>query len=189
MPMRIRTPLVLLAAVLTATGLVGQEAPPRPSPKPAPGKAAPAPEAKTEKEAPRREGQLANVRIDVRIIDERGGQPAMTKAVSLTVADRRNGFIRSSAEAPFGSKTENLRSIPLNVDASPLIEGGRIRLDLGLEYNFVDTSGEAKQYPKIEIRDRLSLVLDDGKPLRVAQSADPLSDRRVSLEVTATILR
>ena len=26
-------------------------------------------------------------------------------------------------------------------------------------------------------------------PQRVAQSADPLSDRRVSLEVTATILR
>jgi hypothetical protein len=33
------------------------------------------------------------------------------------------------------------------------------------------------------------VVLEDGKTMRVAQSADPLSDRRVNLEVTATILR
>jgi hypothetical protein len=32
-------------------------------------------------------------------------------------------------------------------------------------------------------------VLDDGKPVRVSESADPVSDRRVTLEVKATILR
>jgi len=192
--MKISSALVPLAAALAAATLLAQEPRPEPRPRPAPKaaaspapRAAPAPEAKPE--PPRRPGQLANVRIDVRIIDERGGQPAMTKAVSLTVADRRDGFIRSSAEAPFGSKTENLRSIPLHVDVSPEIEGSHVRLGLTLEYNFVDTSAEAKQYPKLEIRDRLGLVLEDGKTVRVAQSADPLSDRRVSLEVTATILR
>ena len=180
--------LAVLAVLLATTTLWAQEPAPKPAPKTTP-KPAAAPQARPAKESPPRPGQLANIRIDVRITDERGGQPAMTKTVSFTVADRRSGFIRSSAEAPFGSKTENLRSIPMNVDATPVIEGSRIRLDLGLEYNFVDTSGEAKQYPKIEIRDRLPLVLEDGKPLRVAQSADPLSDRRVSVEVTATILR
>jgi hypothetical protein len=81
------------------------------------------------------------------------------------------------------------RLVPLNVDASPFVDGSRIRLDLGIEYNSVDTSAEARQYPRLEIKQRVNLVLEDGKMMRVAQSADPLSDRRVSLEVTATILR
>jgi hypothetical protein len=81
------------------------------------------------------------------------------------------------------------RAVPLNVDASPMVEGSRIRLDVAVEYNSVDASAAAKPYPKLVVKQRLSLVLEDGKPMRVAQSADPLSDRRVSLAVTATILR
>jgi hypothetical protein len=183
--------VAFLAATLATTTLLAQEPQPRPSPKPTADKAAPAAEARPEKVS-RQPGQLANIRIDVRIVDERGGQPAMTKTVSLTVADRRNGFIRSNAEARFGATAGNLQSIPLHVDANPEIEGSHIRLALGIEYNFVDTTpagGEAKQYPKLEIKQRLNLVLDDGKMMRVAQSADPLSDRRVSLELTATVLR
>lgn len=177
----------VLAAALAATTLLAQE--PRPSPKPAAEKAKPAPEAKAEKGPPT---PLINVRVDVKIIDERGGQPATTKAVSLTVADRQNGWFRSSAEGP-GRPNDPMpaafRLVPLNVDARPHVDGSRIRLELGLEYNSIDASTEAKQYPKLEIKQRLNLVLEDGKPMRVAQAADPLSDRRVSLEVTATILR
>jgi len=193
----------LAAALAAATTVRAQEPRPEPRPKPAPradSAPQPAPEAKPQKEPPRRPGQLANVRIDVKIVDERGGLPALTKAVSLTVADRRDGFIRSSAEARPGATPGNLQVIPLHVDASPEIEGSHIRLGLSLEYNFVETSRPAEtpeersarermQYPKLEIRERLGLVLEDGKTLRVTQSADPLSDRRVSLEVTASILR
>ena len=187
--------LAVLAATLAATTLLAQAPGPNASPKPRP--APEKPEARAEKEPPPRlaPAQLANVRVDVKIIDERGGQPAITKTLSLTVADRNNGSIRASAEEPPGAKGENsalpavFRSIPLNVDAGPIIEGNRIRLQLGLEYNSVDTATEAKQYPKLELKQRLGLVLEDGKALRVAQSADPLSDRRVNLEVTATILR
>lgn len=177
--------LAVLAATLAATTLLAQAPGPNASPKPRPEK----PEARTEKEPPPRPNpaQLANVRVDVKIIDERAGRPAITKTVSLTIADRNNGSIRASAEEPPGAKGENsalpaaFRSVPLNVDAGPIIEGSRIRLQLGLEYNSVD--------PKLELKQRLGLVLEDGKPLRVAQSADPLSDRRISLEVTGTILR
>jgi hypothetical protein len=181
--------VAFLAAALTATTLLAQEPQPRPSPKPAADKAEPAPEPKPEKAPPT---PLVNVRIDVKIIDERGGQPAITKAVSQTVADRRHGFSRSSAESPARPNDPMpgaFRLVPLNVDASPFVDGSRIRMDLGIEYNSVDTSAEGKQYPKLEIKQRLNLVLEDGKMMRVAQSADPLSDRRVSLEVTATILR
>jgi hypothetical protein len=182
--MRTKT-FAFLAAVLMATTLLAQESQPRPSPKAA-DKAAPAPNPKPEKPP---STPLVNVRVDVKIIDERSGQPATTKAVSVTVADRQNGWFRSSAEARGGNEPPGFRQVPLNVDASPFIEGSRIRLGLGVEYNSIDSSAEAKQYPKLEIKQRLSLVLEDGKTMRVAQSADPLSDRRVSLEVTATIVR
>lgn len=134
-------------------------------------------------------GQLVNIRIDVKITDERGAQTPVAKVVSLTVADGGTAFIRSTAEAPFGAKTENLRTIPLHVDASPWIEGNKVRLKLSLEYNAVDVGGEPRQYPKMEIRENLGLVLENEKPLLVAESPDPLSDRRVSVEVKATILR
>jgi len=179
--------LAVLAATLAATTLLAQPPGPNASPKPRP--APEKPEARAEKEPPPRpaSAQLANVRVDVKITDERAGQTVITKTLSLTVADRNSGSIRASAEEPPGAKGENsalpaaYRSVPLNVDAGPIIEGSRIRLQLGLEYNSVE--------PKLELKQRMGLVLDDGKALRVAQSADPLSDRRISLEVTATILR
>ena len=179
--------LAVLAATMAATTVPAQESRPKPLP-PAADKAAPTRDVKPDS-ALHQPAQLANVRVDVKIVDERGGQPVISKTLSLTVGDRQNGSIRSSAEAPLGAKAENFRSIPLNVDASPVIEGGRIRLQLGIEYHSVDTSAEVKQYPKLELKQRLGLVLEDGKNVRVAQSADPLSDRHVSLEVTATILR
>jgi hypothetical protein len=33
------------------------------------------------------------------------------------------------------------------------------------------------------------VILDDGKPMIVAQSADPVSDRQVTVEVRAAILK
>ncbi len=173
----------LLAAALAATMLVAQEAAPKASPTPSakPRPAAEKPEARPE--PPPRPGQLANVRIDVKITDERPGQPPVSKMVSLTVADRRDGFVRASAN--------DMGPVPLNVDASPAIEGGHIRLGLGLQYTWIDeaATGETRQRSRRDFQQRLGLVLEDGKPLRAAQSADPLTDRRVGLEVTATILR
>ena len=178
--------VAFLAAALATTTLLAQEPQPRPSPKAA-DKAAPAPDPKPEKGPP---PPLVSVRVDVKIIDERGGQPPLTKTVSLTVADRRNGFSRSSAEGPGPSNlSPTFRAVPLNVDAAPFVDGNRIRLDVSVEYHSVDIPADGKQYPKLEVKQRLALVLDDGKTVRVSQSADPLSDRRVSLEVTATILR
>ncbi|PYQ04248.1 MAG: hypothetical protein DMF82_11245 [Acidobacteria bacterium] len=173
----------LLAAALAATMLMAQEPAPKASPKPRP--APEKPEARPE--PPPRPGQLANVRIDVKVTDERPGQPPVTKLVSLTVADRRDGFIRSAPQIQLPGF--NAGPLPLNVDASPAIEGARIRLGLGLEYFSVEPASEAKQYNRTEIRERLQLVLEDAKPMRVAQSADAMSERRVSVEVTATILR
>jgi hypothetical protein len=40
-----------------------------------------------------------------------------------------------------------------------------------------------------EIHENLGMILDSGKPLVVAQSADPVGDRQVTIEVKATALR
>ena len=40
-----------------------------------------------------------------------------------------------------------------------------------------------------QLNERLSLVLESGKPMIVSQAADPVSDRKITVEVTATILR
>lgn len=184
--MKIKPLAALLASALAATMLLAQEPAPKPAPKasPKPGPAAEKPERRPE--PPPRPGQLANVRVDVKITDERPGQPPVSKVVSLTVADRRDGFVRTSAvDSPMPGP------IPLNVDASPMIEGTHIRLNLGLQYSWVDetASGDARQRSRRDFQQRLGLVLEDGKTVRAAQSADPLGDRRVNLEVTATVLR
>ena len=38
-------------------------------------------------------------------------------------------------------------------------------------------------------RESLALILDSGKPMLVTQSADPVGDRQVMVEVKATILK
>ena len=41
----------------------------------------------------------------------------------------------------------------------------------------------------MQIRDSVTLILESGKSMMVAQSADTVSDRQVSVDVKATILR
>jgi hypothetical protein len=153
-----------------------------PSPKPSP---------KAES-APARGGQLANVRIDIKLTDRRGtGEPAV-RQVSLIVADRRNGMIRatdgptSALAMPEGVGA----AIALNVDANPIIEdGNRIRLQLSLEYKVQDEGAGGKAFPVRGMRQNINVVAESGRPLEVADSSDPLGDRRVAIEVTATIVK
>ncbi|HEU0108553.1 MAG TPA: hypothetical protein VFT38_20375 [Vicinamibacteria bacterium] len=150
-----------------------------PSPKPSSEPAArPAPA-----RAAHREGEPVNVRLEIKLT-ERGatGEPAV-KVVSMTVADRANGMIRASGDAP--------RPAALNVDATPSIDDGKIRLNLGLEYKVTESSPDAKVMPPPvrATRQQIFVILENGRPLVVADSADPATDRRLQVEVTATILR
>jgi hypothetical protein len=155
-----------------------------PSPKPAP---KPAPEA-----SPARGGQLANVRIDIKLTDRRGtGEPAV-RQVSMIVADRRNGMIRAADAPPMAMTVppEGLAAVALNVDANPVIEdGNKIRLQLSLEYKVQDEAAGGKSFPVRGMRQNINVVAESGRPLEVADSSDPLGDRRVAVEVTATIVK
>ena len=82
---------------------------------------------------------------------------------------------------------------PLSVDVFPTIDSGKIRLDFSLEYN-LNAEKEANlpadaPGPKTNVSERLSAVLDSGVPLIIAQSSDALTDRKLTIEVKATIVK
>ena len=80
---------------------------------------------------------------------------------------------------------------PLHADAKPRILGdGKILLSLQLQYDFPDDSTTAgRQMLRRQLQESIGVILKDGEPLTISQSADPISDRQVTVQATATILR
>jgi hypothetical protein len=167
----------LAAALMVGTGHA-QQAPP-------------AAAAKQEKPAPKPpapEGLPSNIRVELTITDEAGAGEAAKRTVSMIVADRKNGSVRSSGVVltPGGRF-----AVSLNVDAMPvIIKDGLMRLDVSLEYvpkpgSDNATSGEGRG----SLNERLSLLVQSGKPLIVSQASDPTSNRKISVELTATLVK
>lgn len=161
---------------------------PRPAPAPTTTPAAPQPSVAV---TPRREGQPINIKVDLTITDQRGTNPMFKKTVSVVTADGMGGFIRSTA------RYREIGDVPLNVDTQPnLLTDGKIRLIVNLQYDLPATAepsdrpaGIVGPLQKTMIHENLSLILENGKPIIAAQSADPVGDRQVMIEVKATILR
>ncbi len=157
------------------------------TPAPAPAEAPAAPR-------PRREGQPVNIKIDFTITDQRGTAPAIKRTLTVIVADEHTGSIRSQ------SAVFQVGDVPLNVDASPtLLTDGKIRLGFNLQYDWPaplegPPNNPSQQPPrgaviKTALHDSVTLILESGKPIIAAQSADPIGDRQVTVEVKATVLR
>ena len=129
-------------------------------------------------EAPAPPGQPVNVKLDITITDQGGqGEPAK-KTVSMLVADRAVGSVRSIA---------NSVRATLNVDATPqILPNGAVKVQLGLEYNPQRGDGPPTGS---SLNQRVSIVLSPGKPLVLSQAADPLSDRKITVEVRAEVLK
>ena len=158
-----RIAVVLIAAAMLSAAPAAQQPPTPPAPKPEPS------------------GQPVNVRIELTITDQAGPGDPMRKTVTLVVADRGAGSIRN-AGSPRGV---------INVDARPtvLIGGSNtIRLTIGLEYNpRVNATGDQPAREFSSLSEQITVVLESGKPLVISQAADPTSDRRIAVEVRATI--
>jgi len=139
-------------------------------------------------------GQLVNVKVEFTITDQLGAKPPTRKTMTLTVADKENGRIRTNTEYPVSrGNSYQMSQAPLSVDVFPTIDGGKIRLDFSLEYNLfaekeanlpADAPGA-----KTNVSERLSAILDSGVPLIIAQSSDALTDRKLTIEVKATIVK
>ncbi len=131
-----------------------------------------------------------NVKIELTITDQRAEGPAVVKTVSATVADRSTARIRTSGSVrtPMGG-----REVVLNVDAGPNLVNvngvTKLRLVLVIEYRPVTAESDTEKSSTPTITEALTAVLEDGKPLVISQSADPATDRKVKVEVKATILR
>ncbi len=195
---------VIAVAGLLAAPLGAQTRPQKPQP-------TPRPEPRTEPaEAPRPapaaiamprpepQGQPVNVRLDLTITDQTGPGEPVKKVITMIVADRQSGFIRSTASVPAVRNPEipitSFREVTINMDARPtLLKEGAIRVDLGLEYQPTGSpanAGKPVADPGVSnLNERISVILEPGKPLAISQAADPASDRRISVELKATILK
>ena len=198
--------LVALLAVAVATPVWAQNPPPAPVDPPArPAQAPPAAPAP----APTRPGQPRtapparvpvaaavpappavpasgatprNVKFDITITDTSGGKP-VTKALSVTVSNfSGTGSIRSTGVRPDGTP------VPLNVDVRNVTwhSDTVVRASVNVEYQAYIP--DAKPQPGLMTASSNS-VFEDGRRTQILQTADPTSDRRTTIEVTATILK
>jgi hypothetical protein len=191
--MNARTIVLAIGMTALAAGAgIAEQQPPTPAlpPRSEGPVTAPAPQVLTAVQPPRRIGQPVNITIDVTISDQRGGTTALKKTVSVVTGDRLSGFIRSTAEY-----RGDIGAVPLNVDSEPeLLSDGKIRVGVNLQYDLpggTAQGAEAATGPlrRTQIRENLAVILESGKPLLVAQSADPVGDRQVTVEIKATVLR
>jgi len=136
----------------------------------------------------RSRGQLINLRLEFTVTDQIGTAPPVKKTITMNVADGESGRIRTNAEVH--RKNTAPTTVPLSVDASPEIEGARIRLRASLEYQLLKDAPEPElPAGKTSITQSVTAILNDGVSTILSQSADPLTDRKVTLEVKATIVK
>lgn len=179
-----------------------------PAPKPAGEPAAPADTAREERQQASRERQIAhvlpNIKVDVTITDQSGTGKPVTKTLSAIMSDRMDASIRTVVQVPtplLSNPTDPKAApvwrtvgLPLNVDLrSELTDTPSVaRVGLSLNYGTAPKPGDAGTAPQdysAEITQRFNVFLESGKPLIISQSADAATDRKVTIELKATILR
>lgn len=182
-------PVMLLVAATAAAGQRPVEQPPKTNAEKEAGARLLNEAAAMAERAAAEGAQPLNVRVELTITDQRGEGPGITKAVSMIASDRSWSRIRTQGDVrtPMG-----MRSVILNVDARPTLllkASNRARVELTIEYRPVATEADTEKSTTPNINESLSVILDDGKPMLISQSADPVTDRKVKVEVKATILK
>ena len=133
-------------------------------------------------------GIPSNIKLDLSITDTYGGSP-LKKTVSMLIRNGQGGRIRTSNHLPTGIE------VKLNVDAQVNVHRvtptgpSWLTVQVTFEYTPAQSSVEdgVRAHPA-QLHESLDVVVLDGKPLMVSQSADPATERRVTVELTATIL-
>jgi hypothetical protein len=191
---------MMLCAVAVAANTVAAQTKPAPA---TPAKTETKSDAPAVKAPPEPPALPVNIRIEVSITDQSGNSPAAKKVVTMIASDRQPTNVRSSASVPvksavFGAGPANTsytyKTVQINVDARPAIvqkEPNKVSVNFGLEY--LPTSRvsdqEGTEPGLTSWNERLSVILESGKPMVISQAADPTSDRKITVEITATILR
>lgn len=184
-----RVALTVLVVAALAANAFAQE-------KPAPAREKAAPKTASAERASPPAPLPVNVKIEVSITDQTASGPAAKKVVTVIAADGHNTSIRSSANVPVRSTPTGplvYRSVIINVDALPQIvakDPNRVLVSFGLEYLPKSGASSEEMEPGMaQLNERLGLILESGQPMLVSQAADPSSDRKITVEVTATIIK
>lgn len=123
---------------------------------------------------------LSNVQVELTLTDQKGTATPDKKTVSMIVSDGSWGKIRNSAVPS---------RVGLNVDARPFLRAeGQIQIELTLYY-YPPRADTTSAGTPTELNQSLTVQLQSGKSLIISQAADPVSDRKVIVELKATILK
>jgi hypothetical protein len=144
-----------------------------------------------------------DVKLEVTITDQSGATKPIAKTVSLVVADREGGSVESETRVPFPQRPVKAATpqptvapgwdwhdLPLNVHVWPVIMAdGHVRVRLMLNYRTAGGAPSAPDAPMATamVKKELTAVLSDGKPLVISTSADAATDRKVTVELKASI--
>jgi hypothetical protein len=147
--------------------------------------------------------EVPNLRFDVSIVDEGGGAPMTRKNVSIiargnnqTASVRSQGSLspRDPIAVAMGPAGTHGVGIGLKVDVRGIHSAwapgnstpGKINGRVAVEYQ--PYSPEMKSLPS-SVTTQVDAVFDEGRKMVIAQAADPLSDRKTTIEVTVTVLK
>lgn len=151
-----------------------------------------------------------NVKIDVTITDQAANGKPIAKTISTILANRQNASIRTQMQVPVLTSSKKAKAtvppaagaaseaawrweeLPLFVDLyAEMSDPTHVRVGLSLKYKTLATASEETELPQAlsEVTQQLSVFLDSGKPLVISQSADAATDRKVTIELKATILK
>lgn len=160
----------------SATGASAGAAAPAPTPQ-----AAEAPAAA--RIDPRVDPSDVNIKMTVTITDK--SATTMTKVVSLIMANKGSGRVRSSGST---YSAPQQRSSELNVDArATLLKSGAILTTITISYT-PEWTEETTKFTGVS--QSVELFLKDGVPTVIAQAADPTKgSRSVTIEVTASVMK
>jgi hypothetical protein len=169
---------------------IAQRGAPQPTPRPGTQQTVPAPappQANMPLEASRKiRGSDVNVQIEITITDQSGSSAPDKKVVTLLAADQTMGRVRANAHAQ--QANVGMVGTELNVDARPIVmDRDRIVLELTLEYSPLRPSPVTQQ--PTNLNEQITVILQNGRPLTISQAADPVSDRKMTVEVKATVLK
>jgi hypothetical protein len=130
-------------------------------------------------QSPRYANPPRNVRFEI-VITETGITKPSTRTVALTVNDGGgSGSVRNGAK-------DNSAWLNVDVRGVQAFEGGAVRAAVNVEYQPHAPEATATFGP---IQSSITSMFQDGRRIQILQTADPLSDRRTTIEVLMTVLK
>jgi hypothetical protein len=135
-------------------------------------------------------GQVVNIRLDVSISDQAGAAPVRPKVLTLLLADRNGSQLRTNFDDRY-----------ISMDARPTIVDGKIKLTLAMSSDNPRPGGQFVPVAPQPFapgqtggatmvwNQSLTVIVESGKPLVVVENSDPANNRKLSVEVKATIIK